>query len=98
VQDDLVVEVDARTDVVRDDGDDLADLRPARAAADVHVPVLLGEAVDLRRAIPASAITSASPSFWHVMPTAPAFSCMRASRGTLCVFTCGLKSKPCSSQ
>ena len=47
VENDLVVEVHAGADVVRDDGDDLADLRPARAAAHVHVAVLFGEPVDL---------------------------------------------------
>ena len=39
--------------------------------------------------MPASAITSASPSFATCTPTAPASSCICAIRGSLCVFVCG---------
>src|SRR5919109_143770 len=38
---------------------------------------------------PASAITSASPIFWQVMPTAPASTCRLAKKGSLCVLMCG---------
>ncbi len=47
---------------------------------------------------PAASITSASPSFWQVIPTAPARSCMCAIAGSLCVLMCGRKASPCSSQ
>ena len=47
---------------------------------------------------PASAITSASPSFWQVIPTAPASSWSRASSGSLWVLMCGRSATPCSSQ
>ena len=48
--------------------------------------------------IPASAITSASPSFWHVMPRAPSASCRRAISTDLCVLTCGRFASPTASQ
>src|SRR5262245_50316395 len=38
---------------------------------------------------PASANTSASPSFAQQMPAAPASICFRASAGDLCVLACG---------
>ena len=47
---------------------------------------------------PAASITSASPSFWQVMPTAPARTCRYAIAGSLCVLMCGRKARPCSSQ
>ena len=48
--------------------------------------------------IPASAITSASPSFWQVMPFAPALTCIVASRGLLWVLICGRLATPAASQ
>src|SRR6266536_1746541 len=48
--------------------------------------------------IPASAITSASPSFWQVMPLAPAAICIFASIGFLCVLICGRLATPAASQ
>src|SRR6185437_7234164 len=48
--------------------------------------------------IPASAITSASPSFWQVMPWAPALTCICASSGLLCVLICGRLATPAASQ
>jgi len=45
-------------------------------------------------ATPASVKTSTSPSFWQVMPTAPAAICMRPSAGILWVFTCGRLAMP----
>src|SRR5580693_375770 len=48
--------------------------------------------------IPASAITSASPSFWQVMPLAPAAICSFASTGLLWVFMCGRLARPAASQ
>ena len=47
--------------------------------------------------IPASAITSASPSFWQVMPFAPAATCICASNGLLCVLICGRLATPAVS-
>src|SRR5215510_12486764 len=44
--------------------------------------------------MPASAMTSASPSFWQVMPLAPAASCILASTGLLCVLMCGRLAMP----
>ena len=40
-------------------------------------------------ATPASTNTSASPSFWQVMPIAPAAICIFAIAGILCVLMCG---------
>src|SRR3954464_4639593 len=48
--------------------------------------------------IPASAITSASPSFWQVIPLAPAATCIRASIGLLWVLICGRWATPAASQ
>src|ERR1700744_4434367 len=48
--------------------------------------------------MPASAITSASPSFWQVMPLAPAAICILASIGLLCVLMCGRFATPAASQ
>src|ERR1043165_6984272 len=48
--------------------------------------------------IPASAITSASPSFWQVMPRAPAATCIFASIGLLWVLICGRLATPAASQ
>src|SRR5437879_9944633 len=48
--------------------------------------------------IPASAITSASPSFWQVMPFAPAATCMVAMIGLLGVLICGRLATPAASQ
>src|SRR5580704_6141939 len=48
--------------------------------------------------IPASAITSASPSFWQVMPRAPALTCACASNGLLWVLICGRLATPAASQ
>src|SRR5207302_10447899 len=48
--------------------------------------------------IPASAITSASPSFWQVMPFAPAATCMVAKSGLLWVLMCGRLATPAASQ
>jgi hypothetical protein len=47
---------------------------------------------------PASAITSASPTFWQVMPRAPASRCSRAITGLLCVLMCGRFATPAASQ
>src|SRR5215211_3973592 len=44
--------------------------------------------------MPASTITSASPSFATVMPLAPAASCICASIGDLCVLVCGRSFTP----
>ena len=38
---------------------------------------------------PAFTNTSTSPSFWHVMPMAPASICIRPIAGILCVLMCG---------
>src|SRR6266702_4331954 len=48
--------------------------------------------------MPASAITSASPSFWQVMPFAPALICMLAIIGLLWVLICGRLASPAASQ
>ncbi len=48
--------------------------------------------------MPASAITSASPIFWQVMPLAPASICSFASIGLLCVLMCGRLATPAASQ
>src|SRR6478672_5081065 len=48
--------------------------------------------------MPASAITSASPSFWQVMPLAPASICIFASIGLLWVLMCGRLATPAASQ
>src|SRR5882724_13261433 len=48
--------------------------------------------------MPASAITSASPSFWQVMPLAPALICMVAIIGLLWVLMCGRLATPAASQ
>ena len=48
--------------------------------------------------MPASAITSASPSFWQVMPLAPAATCICASKGLLWVLMCGRLATPAASQ
>src|SRR6185312_3692977 len=48
--------------------------------------------------IPASAITSASPIFWQVMPLAPAATCICASIGLLWVLICGRLATPALSQ
>jgi hypothetical protein len=48
--------------------------------------------------MPASAITSASPSFWQVMPLAPAAICILASIGLLWVLMCGRLATPAASQ
>ena len=48
--------------------------------------------------MPASAITSASPSFWQVMPLAPALICISASIGLLWVLMCGRLATPAASQ
>src|SRR3954452_3730353 len=47
---------------------------------------------------PASTITSASPSFWHVMPQAPSSTCLHARAGILCVFICGRSRRSWLSQ
>src|SRR4029453_15851154 len=47
--------------------------------------------------IPASAITSASPIFWQVMPRAPAATCIRASVGLLWVLMGGRLATPAAS-
>ena len=46
---------------------------------------------------PPSTITSASPSFWQVMPLAPAAACILASTGLLCVLMCGRLATPAAS-
>ena len=46
---------------------------------------------------PPSTITSASPSFWQVMPLAPAATCILASTGLLCVLMCGRLATPAAS-
>src|SRR5581483_2810026 len=46
---------------------------------------------------PPSAITSASPSFWQVMPRAPAAACILARTGLLCVLMCGRLATPARS-
>src|SRR5882724_4290247 len=48
--------------------------------------------------IPASAMISASPSFWQVMPLAPALTCICASSGLLWVLMCGRLATPAASQ
>src|ERR1700730_10392148 len=48
--------------------------------------------------MPASAITSALPSFWQVMPFAPAATCSFASSGLLWVLMCGRLATPAASQ
>src|SRR5690242_16225853 len=48
--------------------------------------------------IPASAMTSASPIFWQVMPLAPALTCICASSGLLWVLICGRLATPAASQ
>src|SRR5581483_3161239 len=48
--------------------------------------------------IPASAMISASPSFWQVMPRAPAATCILASIGLLWVLICGRLATPAASQ
>src|SRR5215813_5003922 len=47
--------------------------------------------------MPASAITSASPSFWQVMPLAPAAICILASIGLLWVLMCGRLATPAAA-
>ena len=47
--------------------------------------------------MPASAITSASPIFWQVMPSAPAATCILAMVG-LWVLMCGRLATPAASQ
>src|SRR5262249_33201983 len=47
--------------------------------------------------MPALAMISASPSFWQVMPCAPAASCIFASIGLLCVLICGRLATPATS-
>src|SRR5882724_472782 len=47
---------------------------------------------------PPSAITSASPSFWQVMPRAPAARCRAASIGLLWVLMWGRLAMPALSQ
>src|SRR5262249_40126617 len=47
--------------------------------------------------MPASAMTSASPSFWQVMPLAPAATCIFASIGLLWVLICGRLATPAAS-
>ena len=46
--------------------------------------------------MPWSAMASASPSFWQVMPTAPLAICSRASSGILWVLMCGRTASPCA--
>src|SRR5262252_1840649 len=46
---------------------------------------------------PPSTITSASPSFWQVMPLAPAAACILARIGLLCVLICGRLATPAAS-
>ena len=46
--------------------------------------------------MPAAAITSASPSFAHVTPIAPAAICICAISGVLCAFECGRHATPCA--
>jgi ABC-type multidrug transport system permease subunit len=46
--------------------------------------------------MPASANTSASPSFAQQIPTAPAAICIFAMSMLLCVFACGLSATPAS--
>ena len=78
--------------------------RPSRSRASASsasrsaLPVPISGNVIRMSSKPASAISSASPSFWHVSPRAPASSWSRAIRGSLCVFTCGRSARPCSSQ
>src|SRR5919202_63903 len=48
--------------------------------------------------MPASTMTSASPSFWHVMPRAPSSSCRLANGTNLWVLMCGRLARPCASQ
>src|SRR6201999_1450466 len=48
--------------------------------------------------MPASAITSASPSFWQVIPLAPAAICIFASLGLLWVLMWGGWATPAASQ
>ena len=50
-----------------------------------------------RSSKPASAITSASPSFWQVSTDGAAASCRRAISTHLCVFTCGRLASPSRS-
>src|SRR6201996_8885588 len=47
--------------------------------------------------MPASAMISASPSFWQVMPRAPAATCIFASMGLLWVLICGRLATPAAS-
>ncbi len=44
--------------------------------------------------MPEAAITSASPSVWTVMPLAPASTCLRDRRGSLCVLMWGRFAMP----
>ena len=46
----------------------------------------------------ASAKTSTSPSFWQVMPTAPAAICIWPMAGILCVLMCGRLPSPCRAR
>ena len=46
--------------------------------------------------MPPATITSASPTFAQVTPTAPHLICRWASRGDLCALLCGLQSRPFS--
>ena len=48
--------------------------------------------------MPASAMISASPIFWQVMPLAPAATCIFAIIGLLCVLMCGRLATPAVSQ
>src|SRR5882724_10270376 len=45
--------------------------------------------------MPASTNTSTSPSFWQVMPMAPASICIRPIAGILCVLMCGRLAMAC---
>ena len=45
-------------------------------------------------ATPAATKTSASLTFWQVMPAAPAATCMAATAGTLWVLMCGRLAMP----
>ena len=50
--------------------------------------------IRMSSATPASAKTSASLTFWQVMPLAPAAICMAAIAGILWVLTCGRLARP----
>ena len=74
----------------------VTDRRTRRASATSRCSLARPSRLKVSRmsSMPASAITSASPSFWQVMPTAPSSTCRRANSGILWVLMCGRSLQP----